>query len=183
MKPVLLVLTLSLLIIMPGWTTIAGDLQVCADDQALRSDIAPVTESPDAPEGTEEVYVGTVRVYLVEPRARWTDDQGYFYRHGFLDFPIIGNVNLWDGDTRYMTDTWDATTSPMQWIFEDNIMAMGVIFRSATVLTDADPPSGTYFAAHYADAAAGAVPGFPGQNQTSGGFTHTVFIEEATATW
>lgn len=183
MKSVQLILILFILTIMPGLTTIAGDLQVCTDNQTLKVDIAPATESPDAPEGTEDVYVGTVRVYLVEPRARWTDARGYFYRHGFLDFPIIGNVNLWDGDTRYMTDTWDASTTPMQWIFEENIMAIGVIFRAATVVTDANPPSGAYFAARYADAAAGAIPGVPGQNQTTGGFTHTVFIEEATVTW
>ena len=39
------------------------------------------------------------------------------------------------------------------------------------------------FTAYYVDGSAIARPGQPGANNAGGGYTHTVFIEEATATW
>jgi len=163
-------------------TSAAGELKTCVD--GAESGAGPVADimPPMAPDDGEAFYSGTIRVFLVEPVARWTDYSGYYYRNGFLDFPIVSNVNLNDGAVAYRTAVWDAATTNFEMIFEANIMAIGVIFRSEQVPTDADPPSGMYFQARYADAAASAIPGQPGSNQVQSPFTHNVFIEESTAT-
>jgi len=170
------------LIVVLCYTSIAGELKTCVDSGV--SDAGPVTDiaPPLAPDNGEAFYSGTIRVFLVEPVARWTDYSGYYYRNGFLDFAIVSNVNLDDGEVVYRTAVWDASTTNFEMIFEANIMAIGVLFRSEQVPTDADPPSGMYFQARYADAAASAIPGLPGSNQAQSPFTHNVFIEESTAT-
>lgn len=175
------VLVLSIIF---GSNLAASDLKVCLDEPSVTTAITPDIEPPVVPEGDEDIYVGTVRVYLVEPFSRWRDDDGYSYRNGFLSFPIVANVNLFDGDTRYLTSTWDASTTSLQDISESNIEAIGVVFNVTGIPTESDPGNGQWFSARYADAAAGAIPGYPGQNNTTtAGFTHTVFVEESTTTW
>jgi hypothetical protein len=44
-----------------------------------------------------------------------------------------------------------------------------------------DPPGGSPFTAYYGDACAAAEPGQTGYNETTGGYTHTVFLEGATS--
>ncbi len=58
-----------------------------------------------------------------------------------------------------------------------------VVFNGTPVVTDAWPNSGYWFNAYYADATAEARPNLIGENSTDGGYTHTVFVEEGTATW
>lgn len=161
----------------------SGDLKVCLNDSAPRGAAAADILSPVAPTDGEAAYSGTIRVYLVEPFARWVDNSGNFYQNGFLDFPIVSNVNLLDGQTAYRTGTWDATTSSFGQIWPENIKAIAVVFKSQTVVKDADPPHGYYFSARYADAAAAATPGMVGRSQATPPFTHPIFIEESTATW
>jgi len=166
----------------------AGDLKVCPIDPTLAVDVPPDIVPPASPKGTDDYWVGTVRVFLIEPwgRQSWTDSQGFPYMNVFLDFPIVNNVNLDDGDVRYFTAEWDAADAtflaePM--IIEVNIEAIAVAFNITEIPTAADPPNDYWFNARYADAAAGATPGTVGRNSTAGGFTHTVFLEESTATW
>jgi hypothetical protein len=162
----------------------AGELKVCLDGSESNTGSITVAPPPPAAPGNDEAtYTGTVRVFLVEPMARWTDADGNFYRYGFLDFPIVSNVNLLDGGSVYLTSTWNASTTSIGTIDQSNIQAIGVVFNSTTVLTDASPPDGLYFQARYADAAASATPGVVGHSQVNPPFTHPVFIEESTATW
>jgi hypothetical protein len=162
---------------------LAGELKVCLDSPASNAGAVADPLPAAAPTDDEAAYSGTVRVFLVEPMARWTDNNGDFYRYGFLDFPVVSNVNLLDGGVEYRTGTWDATTTSILEIFQDNIMAIGVVFRSQTVLKDANPPDGFFFQARYADAAAAATPGIPGRSEATAPYTHPVFIEESTQTW
>jgi len=161
----------------------AGELKVCLDGSEKSAGPIPVAPPPAAPGDNEATYSGTVRVYLVEPMARWTDNSGNFYHYGTLDIPIASAFSISDGSVAYYTTTWDASTTPFIEIFPENIMAIGVVFKAAAVLTDADPPNGEYFQAHYTDAATAATPGVVGHLQTTPPFTHSIFIEEATATW
>ncbi len=160
----------------------AGEWKVCesgSDNPGTPPDNPPLL----APDNGEASYSGTIRVFLVEPMARWTDLNDDFYQNGFLDFPLVSNFNLLDGEKVYLTGTWDASTTAIGEIFPDNLKAIGVAFRSQTVLTDADPPNGRYFQARYADVAAAATPGVVGHSQATSPYTHPIFIEEATATW
>jgi hypothetical protein len=161
----------------------AGELKVCRDGSANNSGLSETAPPSLAPSNGEASYSGTVRVFLVEPESRWYDHQTYKYSNGFLDFPLVSNVSLGDGEAVYLTNTWDATAAGFSPISEYNIMGIAVVFRSQTVLTDADPPSGYYFQARYADAAAAATPYEIGHNEATPPYTHPVFIEESTATW
>ena len=78
---------------------------------------------------------------------------------------------------------WDAVSAGFPSISEDNIQATAVVFNSEPVQRDSRPGYGWYFDAYFADAAAAAIPGTAGQNVTAPDFTHTVFIEGATATY
>jgi len=165
-------------------TLAANDLKVSIPSSTLnKTAFGSALSVPELPGDGTATYSGTIRVYLVEPLARWRDRNGSFYHNGFLDFPVISNTNLGDGAVVYRTETWDAALTRFETISPTNIMAIGVIFRYQTVLTDADPPRGLWFQAHYADACAAATPGVPGRNEAPPGYTHTVFIEESTATW
>ena len=159
----------------------AGELKVCRDGSADNSGPSETAPPSSAPSNGEASYSGTVRVFLVEPSSRWADYWGARYSYGFLDFPIVSNVNLADGEAVYITNTWDATTAGFSPIYEYNIMGIAVVFTSQTVLTDARPPQGYYFQARYADAAAAATPYKIGHNEATPPYTHPVFIEESTA--
>jgi hypothetical protein len=161
----------------------AGELKVCLDGSLKIDGTIPVAPPPAAPGNDEATYSGTVRVYLVEPMARWTDQNGDFYHYGFLDFGVVSSFDLPDGQTLYRTGTWDATTTTIGEIFPENLMAIGVVARAQTVLTDANPPEGYYFMARYTDAAAASTPGVVGHSQATSPYTHKIFIEEATANW
>ena len=162
----------------------AGELKVCQGLSGINAGQLPDAPPPAvAPDNGEAAYAGTIRVYLVEPMARWTDLNGDFYQNGFLDFPLVSNFNLLDGEKVYLNGTWDASTTAIGEIFPDNLMAIGVAIRSQQVLTDANPPEGYWFQARYADAAAAATPGIVGRSQATSPYTHPIFIEEATATW
>jgi hypothetical protein len=159
----------------------AGELKVCLDGSEKNTGPVPGAPPQAAPDNGEAVYTGTIRVFLVEPMARWVDYNDEFYRYGFLDFPLVSNLNMADGGTLYLTATWNSSTAGFNEISQDNIQAIGVVFTSSTVLTDAYPPEGYYFQAHYADAVAAATPGIVGHNVTSLPYSHPIFIEESTA--
>jgi len=175
-------LTAGLLLILMSIAP-AEELKVCLDGSERNAGPLAGEPPPPAPGNDEAAYTGTVRVYLVEPLARWKDNTNQYYRYGFLDFPIVSDINMSDGDAIYLTSIWDASTTSIGYLVDWNIMAIGVVFSSQTVLTDARPPQGYWFQARYADAAAAATPGEVGRSEASPPYTHPVFIEESTATW
>lgn len=179
------VLTILVIAISPALADNTHELKVCTLP-AVAGDVRPDIAPPAAPEGTDAWWVGTVRVFLVERISRWTDAVGFRYANALIDFPLVSNVNLLDGGKRYFTAEWDVTDASYlypQSIASNNIAAIGVAFNVTEVPTPAEPPGSYWFSARYADAAASATPGMPGRNQAIGGFTHTVFLEESTATW
>jgi thiol-disulfide isomerase/thioredoxin len=62
-------------------------------------------------------------------------------------------------------------------------MVMAAVFSPDTYQAYAYPPSNNPFDAHYVDAAAATTPGNTSYNTVKENFTHTVFVEEGTATW
>lgn len=137
-----------------------------------------------SPGGSDDVYTGRVRLYLVEPVGRWLDDNGHVYFQGFLDFPLTSALSLADGEIWYRNATWDAADHPsIGSILQTNIEVIAVVTKTVPVLTDAYPPNGYWFNAYYVDASASARPGNPGTSEpTIAGYTHNVFIEEGTRT-
>jgi thiol-disulfide isomerase/thioredoxin len=78
---------------------------------------------------------------------------------------------------------WNGKDAGFGDVTKGNIMAIAAVFNPQANKGYADPPFGNPFDAYYVDATAAAVPGSIGYNKVTSNFTHTVFVEEGTATW
>jgi hypothetical protein len=76
---------------------------------------------------------------------------------------------------------WNGAAAGFGDISSANIMVIAAVFNAESHPGFADPPGNGEFIAHYVDATAAATPGHPGSNLVSPGFSHTVFLEEATS--
>ncbi len=114
-------------------------------------------------------WEGTLRVYVVEHVSSmgWTSG-GQLYEFPFLAYAINSNMLVLDGASWDTTVTWDGYDFGYNNLQEDNIAVQAVLFSAAN---------------GYPEAAAMADPGVPGSNVVEPGNTHTVFVEEGTATW
>jgi len=126
---------------------------------------------------TDTPYTGHLRVYVVEPVSRWKNNNGEPYHFGFLDFAFNDDISIDPQDTLQKSITWEGDVT------EENVMVIAVVSNSEEHQEYASPPSDKPFKAYYTDAAAAATPGNTGYNMVTTGFTHTVFVEEVTATW
>jgi PKD repeat protein len=122
-------------------------------------------------------YTGRLRIYVVEPVSRWNMYNGQPYHFGFLGFAYNQDISIDPQDTYHNSVTWTGDVT------ESNAMVMAVVFNSEPHQGYAYPPSSNPFTAYYTDATAAATPGNTGYNTVNETFTHTVFAEEATATW
>jgi thiol-disulfide isomerase/thioredoxin len=126
-------------------------------------------------------YNGFLRVYIVEPISRWDNNDRVAYHFGFLDFAINEQVSIEYLDTYIKHVTWNAQQAGFSNVQENNVMVIAAVFNPEIHKGYAYPPSRNPFDAHFVDAAAGATPGHTGSNIVKENFTHTVFVEEATA--
>ncbi len=137
--------------------------------------VQPVTSG-----GDRDTYTGTLRIFMSEPESRYTDNYGAKYEFGFLRFADVVGLNINTGEVYTHEVTWDASDAGFTGVDPDNIVAQAVCFDPTPHTNYSDPPTGAPFFAYWADAAAQAAPGVPGQDFKSVDFTHTVFIEECT---
>jgi len=131
----------------------------------------------------DSAYFGHLRVYVVEPTSRWNNYDRDPYHFGFLDFAISEELSIEYLDSYSKQVTWSAQDAGYSNVQQNNIMVIATIFNPEAKKAYAYPPTQNPFNAHYVDAAAGARPGETGHNTKNEEFTHTVFIEEGTATW
>ena len=136
--------------------------------------VQPVTS------GGKDTYQGTLRIYMSEPVSRYSDYYNAKYEFGFLGWAAIQGLNINTGETYTHQVTWDAGNAGFSGVDPDNIVAQAVVFDPTPHTAYSDPPTGRPFFAYWADAAAQATPGAPGQNVSNLDFTHTVFVEEVT---
>jgi hypothetical protein len=130
--------------------------------------------------GGRDVYQGTLRIFMSEPESRYTDLNNVPYAFGFLRFADVVGLNINTGEIYEHNVQWDASNAGFSGVDSDNIVAQAVCFDPTPHTNYSDPPSGAPFFAYWADGAAMAAPGVPGQDFKSVDFTHTVFIEECT---
>ena len=173
-----LFLTLVLMLLIVSWSAAQNFSPV---DRTI-DNLPPKSDNTTA-KSADGYYDGTMRIFIVEPTSRYYDRNGTNYDYGFLDFALILPIGLNDGEIFANSAYYNGATSGFGSISEDNIMAQTVIFSGEYNLGDAYPNNGVWFAAYYADAAAEATPFIPGKNETAPGFTHTVFLEEASANY
>ena len=122
-----------------------------------------------------------MRIYVAEPESRWDNKDGAAYHYGFLDFAAEETLSIEYQDTYTNQVTWDASDAGYSNVRENNVIVIATVFNPEVNKGYANPPTKNPFDAHYVDAAAGAEPGETGYNTVNEDFTHTVFVEEATA--
>ncbi len=157
--------------------------------EAVTATPTPST-TPSTPEvqtlaGSKADYPGRLRVYVVEPTSRWDAADGRPYHEAFFSWAIDQDINIPDGEILTLSSTWNSYDEGFYSILETNIAAVAALFDDAYTTENAYPyPGYNYpFRAHAVDATARAAAGEIGQNEVTGTYTHTVFVEEATATW
>ena len=128
-------------------------------------------------------YNGYLRVYIVEPVSRWNNYDNEPYHYGFLDFAFNDIISLDYQDTYQDTITWNPSQEGFSDIEEENIMVMAAVFNPKIDIAYSNPPFQGKFETHFVDAATGVLPGETNSNVVTENFTHTVFVEEGTATW
>jgi thiol-disulfide isomerase/thioredoxin len=126
---------------------------------------------------TNTPYTGHLHVYVVEPVSRWKMNNQEPYHFGFLGFAFNEDISIDPQDTLHKSITWTGDVT------ETNAMVIAVVSNSEQHQGYANPPSKSPFWAYYTDATAAATPGNTGYNTVTTDFTHTVFVEEGTATW
>ncbi len=126
-------------------------------------------------------YNGNLRIYIVEPTSRWNNYKGEPYHFGFLDFAFNDKIQIEYLDTYTDSITWDGNQAGYSDIKENNILVIATLFNPEIHKGYSYPPFKSPFEGHYVDATAAALPGNTALNTVTENFTHTVFVEEATA--
>ncbi|MBN2226212.1 MAG: hypothetical protein JW763_02490 [candidate division Zixibacteria bacterium] len=130
---------------------------------------------------SNEGFSGRLRIYIVEPFSRYTDNSGAHYDYGFLDFAYNADISINYLDTLCDTVTFNGSGWNNPNLTEGNIMAIAVVFAEEGVRSFSVPPDSFPFSAYYVQATAAATTTEQWSNETSEpGFTHTVFVEEGT---
>jgi len=156
------------LMVLSSFTSMA----MITSDTIVKDNNLPVSETRDS-----LPYEGTLRVYIIEPESRWDMYDGQPYHYALLDIVSTEQLSIDYLGNYQDTLTWGGDVS------ENNIMVMAAVFNPEAIQKYAYPPSSNSFDAYYVDASAGVHPGETDYNKVMENFTHTVFIEEGTATW
>lgn len=168
---------------------IAGFVRGTDIGQAIQSNMVKTiiqagSQAPQAGVSSARAnYSGRLRIYVVEPTSRWTDYNGTDYHYAFLDFALDSVLSIPYQSQITVSATWNGTAAGFGDIKDTNIAVIAAVFDPIANQGYADPPSGNPFTAYYVDASALAKPGIPGNNIKTTDYTHTVFVEEATAQW
>jgi thiol-disulfide isomerase/thioredoxin len=111
----------------------------------------------------DKPYLGKVRSYITEIVSRWKDSKGYFFDFGFLDFAINKLIYISAGETKNISEQWDATQAHGQnfgEISKANILVISTISHwMPHYRTGYESELGVqkYFA-HYVDQTTAATP-------------------------
>lgn len=141
------------------------------------------TSRANADSHDRDAYAGTMRVYIIEIESRWIDYDDAPYHNAFLSFALQEDFNLNENDSLTWSFEWDGNDYGYGDIEEGNIRVVAAVFDSVSYTGSSDPPTGHPFDVHEVDAVAGAKSGRTGYNLVPTGFTHTILVEDASATW
>jgi len=155
------------IVILSSFSTMAMMTPLSEDNE----NILPLNSQTNLP------YEGRLRVYVVEQESRWNMYDGTPYHYALMDMAVNEQLSLDYLETYEDTIPWSGD------IAEDNIMVLAAVFNPEAFEEYSYPPSTNPYDAYYVDAAAGTHAGEIDYNQVNDDFSHTVFIEEGTATW
>lgn len=128
-------------------------------------------------------YEGYLRIYVVEPESRWDNFDGEPYHYGFLGYAFNETISIDYQDTYTNNINWNGNQEGYSDIEEENIMVIAAIFNPEISKAYARPPTSGKFETHFTDAVAGVKPGEIKSNIVNENYTHSVLVEEGTATW
>lgn len=161
------------------YRTLLATVIVCtsiAVPVALFAASAPATSQ--ALEANGHYYDCNVKVYVVEPNSRWTDNVGFNYQYGLLGTALDANVTLVNQTPYTNSVTWTGSAHGYGDITEGNIMVIAVVSSVDSYTGYSDPPSGNPFDVYNVQATAAATPGETGHDDASAPYTHTAFMIE-----
>lgn len=128
-------------------------------------------------------YEGYLRIYVVEPESRWDNFDGEPYHYGFLGFAYNESISINYQETFNENIIWNANQAGYSDVEEDNIMVIAAIFNPEISAAYARPPTSGKFETHFVDQVLGVKPGQTKINEDIVNYTHSVLVEEGTATW
>ena len=76
--------------------------------------------------GSNDLYIGGLKIYVVEPESRYLMSDGNPYHFGFLDYALDTSLLMNTNDTLIRSTTWDASAHSCAGITSDNIMVIAV---------------------------------------------------------
>lgn len=133
-----------------------------------------------------EAYNGRLRIYIVEIESRWSNSDNEPFHFGFLDFATDINLSITLSQIFSDSVIWNASDADYENILKDNIMTIAVVYNPESQLRRIEmmpPNEDILYDAYPVDAAAATTPEKIGYNTIQNGFTHTVFCEDATASF
>jgi hypothetical protein len=131
-----------------------------------------------------QAYEAELRLYVVEPDSRWKAVDNKIYNNGFLNYALDTYITMNSGDR----ERWSGSFT-YAGLTGSNVKVIAVLTDPAPQATNYSsyPPHTTTqqypFTPFYVDAACEAEAGHADSNKTTATSTHTVFVEEGTATW
>ena len=128
-------------------------------------------------------YEGYLRIYVVEPESRWDNFDGEPYHYGFLGYAFNQTISIDYQETYTNNIIWNGNQEGYSDVEEENIMVIAAIFNPEISKAYARPPTSGKFETHFTDAVAGVKPGEIKSNIVNENYTHSVLVEEGTATW
>jgi hypothetical protein len=164
--------TNSLLQASVGLLLLLSSLTVLAEGTPIASNAVQPAPATDA-----VPYQGHLLIYVTEPLSRWNMQNQQPYHFASLGLADDEDLSIPYQETYTKSITWNGDVT------ETNVMVMAAVFNPEPHSAYAYPPASNLFEAHYVDAAAAATPGNTSYNTVNVNFTHTVFVEEGTATW
>jgi hypothetical protein len=85
-------------------------------------------------------YIGRIRSYVTEIESRWVDEDGNYYKFGFLDYAINQFIILMPNNPKTITGTFDGNSNHGGNIYDDitqnNIQVISSIFHFIPKLRD-----------------------------------------------
>ena len=157
-----------------------------AEDASFVRDPLPTTQIESTPQvdGSRAEYGGNIKVVIVEKISRWRDSQNNPYENAFLNWVADKNIAVADGAVHTQAAIWNSQSYGYGSLTPGNYEAIAFLSVDTAVWTNAYPGGGSYyFNAFYTDAVAIGEPGHPGMNDATGSYSHTMLVEEGTATW
>lgn len=184
-RALLFLLTICICLILAVPVLAAESVRHCRTAATLSNDNdMKIDNQPVADKGAKSVYNGTLRVHVVEPNSRWQDSDYKNYENAFLSVAIDTVISVPYLETVNISKVWNGNAFGFGNVTEGNIRAIAAIYEEAGHLQYSHPETnGNPYYAHFVDAAASATPGTTGHDTATANSTHTIYIEEASATW